>query len=74
MVICICCKYAQKEAELKIYTLKSCDTCCKALKTLRDKGIEFEANDICADGISQADIAQMLATFGGKAVNKALAT
>lgn len=64
----------KRETELKIYTLKSCDTCRKALKTLRDEAIEFEMKDIRADGISQDDIVQILAVFGDKAVNKASAT
>lgn len=59
---------------MKIYTLKSCDTCRKALKALRDKAIKFEMKDIRADGISQDDIVQILAIFGDKAMNKTSAT
>jgi len=34
------------------YGLKTCDTCRKAQKELRAAGVEFEAIDVRADGVS----------------------
>jgi len=37
---------------MKFYGLKTCDTCRKAQKELRTAGVEFEAVDVRADGVS----------------------
>ncbi|MDP4796405.1 MAG: arsenate reductase [Rhodospirillales bacterium] len=41
---------------LKIYGLKNCDTCRKALKWLDEEGIAFEFLDVRKDGITEADV------------------
>jgi len=41
---------------LKIYGLKNCDTCRKALKWLEAEGLAFEFLDVRKDGITEADI------------------
>jgi len=53
--------------KLTFYGLKSCDTCKKALKTLRDAGYTVTYIDVRADGID----AQTLAIFHCK-FNQAL--
>lgn len=59
---------------MKVYALKTCDTCRKATKALAAVGVEFEVKDIRADGLNDDEIAQMVAAFGEKAVNKASTT
>lgn len=59
---------------MKVYALKTCDTCRKATKALAAAGVEFEVKDIRADGLNDEEIAQMVAAFGEKAVNKASTT
>ncbi len=41
---------------LKIYGLKNCDTCRKALAFLKAEGVEHEFLDVRADGVSAAQI------------------
>ena len=41
---------------LKIYGLKNCDTCRKALKWLEEEGIAFQFLDVRKDGITEADV------------------
>ncbi len=59
---------------MKVYSLKSCDTCRKALRDIRESGIEPEVVDVRADGLSADDIAAIIAAFGDKALNKASTT
>lgn len=54
--------------------LKTCDTCRKALKSLRESGADPRVHDVRADGLDPDLIAQILAVFGDKAVNKSSAT
>lgn len=42
---------------LKMYGLKNCDTCRKAMKLLESEEIAFEFIDVRKDGITQADVA-----------------
>lgn len=53
---------------LKIYTLKSCDTCKKALKWLAETGQNFENHDIRADGLDFSQIAPIVETLGWETV------
>ncbi|WP_111536107.1 arsenate reductase family protein [Palleronia aestuarii] len=55
---------------MRIFLLKTCDTCRKALKALRDAGHDPEVVDIRADGIPQAEIARFHAEFGNRLVNR----
>jgi arsenate reductase len=48
--------------------LKSCDTCRKARKALDAAGIAYEAVDIRADGLSDAQIREIIAGAGRTAV------
>jgi arsenate reductase-like glutaredoxin family protein len=59
---------------MRFFGLKSCDTCRKALKALQAAGIEPQVIDVRADGVSDADRAQIIAQFGEKAINRASTT
>lgn len=50
---------------MKLYGIKSCDTCRKALKSLPD--VTFI--DVRTDGISDAVLSQALERFGGALLN-----
>ena len=49
---------------ISIYGLKNCDTCRKALKWLEAEGIAHEFKDIRADGFSDAQLDNWVATAG----------
>lgn len=59
---------------MRVFALKTCDTCRKALKALRNAGHDPAVIDVRADGIPDADLAQIVATFGDKAINKSSTT
>jgi len=59
---------------MRVFALKSCDTCRKALKAMREAGLEPEVIDVRADGVAEADRAAILAAFGDAALNKASTT
>jgi arsenate reductase-like glutaredoxin family protein len=59
---------------MRIFALKSCDTCRKAILALKAAGHEPQVIDIRADGIDPADLARIITTFGDKAVNRASTT
>lgn len=59
---------------MKLYGLKNCDTCRKALTELRAAGHAPEVIDIRSDGIAEADLAAIVAAFGTGAVNRASTT
>ncbi len=59
---------------MRFFGLKSCDTCRKALKALRDAGYAPEVIDVRADGIADADRDTIIATFGEAALNRASTT
>lgn len=42
---------------LKMYGLKNCDTCRKAMKWLKSEGIAYEFKDVRKGGVDAADIA-----------------
>ncbi|MBT0956069.1 arsenate reductase [Alphaproteobacteria bacterium KMM 3653] len=54
---------------MKLYGLKTCDTCRKALKMLKEAGHEVTYVDVRADGISAQDIARFTAAFGDALLN-----
>ena len=60
---------------MKIYHLKSCDTCRKAIKALRAAGHEPALIDVRADGVDAATLEKFEAAFGYETlVNKKSAT
>ena len=60
---------------MKIYHLKTCDTCRKAIKALRAAGHEPELIDVRADGVDAATLEKFEAELGFEAlVNKKSAT
>ena len=52
---------------MRVFSLKSCDTCRKALKALADQNPSVI--DVRADGVSAADQAAMIAAFGAGVLN-----
>jgi arsenate reductase-like glutaredoxin family protein len=59
---------------MRVYCLKTCDTCRKALKALDAAGIAYDLFDVRADGIATVDIAAILAAHGEAALNRASTT
>ncbi len=55
---------------MKIYGLKTCSTCRKALKVLRANGHEAEIVDVRADGIDGELLEKMHVIFGEALLNK----
>lgn len=51
---------------MKIYTYKNCGTCRKAVKWLRENGIEFDELPIRETPPSQAEIKKMLGHLDGE--------
>ncbi len=49
---------------LTIYTLKSCDTCKKALKWLDAESIAYTNHDVRADGLDRSTIASIVENAG----------
>jgi arsenate reductase-like glutaredoxin family protein len=59
---------------MRVYCLKTCDTCRKALKALDAAGIVYDLRDVRSDGIAAADLAAILAAHGEGAINRASTT
>lgn len=59
---------------MRFIGLKTCDTCRKAQKALVAAGYSLDVVDVRADGLSEADIAEIAAQFPAKAINKASTT
>ena len=56
---------------MKVYTLKNCDTCKKALKWLEAEGIEYDNHDVRADGLDKATVEHIVSAAGWeKALNR----
>ena len=49
---------------MKIYHLKTCDTCRKAIKALKAAGHEPALTDVRADGVSAQELVQIEAAVG----------
>ena len=45
---------------LTVYGIKQCDTCRKALKWLKDAGVEHRFHDLRADGLQDEQLAAWL--------------
>ena len=59
---------------MRFFGLKTCDTCRKALKALREAGHDPQVIDVATDIVSDADRATILETFGDAALNRASTT
>ena len=59
---------------MRFFGLKSCDTCRKALKALAGAGHAPEVIDVRAEGMSEGDLATIVAQFGDVAINRASTT
>ena len=55
---------------MKLYGLKSCDTCRKATRELRNAGLDPEIIDVRADAISTGELVRFLETFGDDLINR----
>ena len=49
---------------MKVYTLKTCDTCKKALKWLDEKNVSYQNQDIRADGLDPTTIEKIVTHLG----------
>ena len=47
---------------MKVYVLKSCDSCRKALAWLNDHGVSYEAHDVRTDGLDQQILGRLADT------------
>ena len=59
---------------MQIYGLKTCDTCRKALKILREHDVSVEYLDVRADGLPGEFLDEILSQHGLAAINKASTT
>ncbi len=59
---------------MRFFGLKSCDTCRKALKSLRAADIEPQVIDVRADGLTDDDITAIVNAFGDAIINKSSTT
>ena len=75
---CVCLRIVdtidEKEGKMRFFGLKSCDTCRKALKALAAAGVAPEVIDVRQDGIADADVQAIVATFGEAAINRSSTT
>ena len=55
---------------MQLYGLKNCDTTRKALKTLREAGLEVTYIDVRKDGVPSDLLSWLLVAFGDALVNK----
>jgi arsenate reductase len=53
---------------LRIYGIKSCDTCRKALKWLDDQGRAYHWQDVRADGLEAEQVKRWLEAVGHEAL------
>ena len=59
---------------MRLFGLKSCDTCRKARKALEAAGRAPVVIDVRDDGTAPGDMAAIVAAFGDSSVNRASAT
>lgn len=55
---------------MKLYGLKTCDTCRKALKALEQAGKSADFVDVRADGVAAEELTEFLDAFGDDLVNR----
>lgn len=49
---------------MKVFSLKNCDTCKKALAWLSDQDIGHEVHDVRADGLNKQDVGMIVQAVG----------
>ena len=59
---------------MRLFGLKTCDTCRKARKAIEAAGKPLTYIDVRSDGIAADDLTQIIAQFGDAAVNKSSTT
>ena len=59
---------------MKLYGIKTCDTCRRALKELEAVGRPVSFVDVRADGLPEPKLRAFLDAFGEKLVNRSSAT
>ncbi|MBJ3762739.1 arsenate reductase [Maribius pontilimi] len=59
---------------MTLYGLKTCDTCRKALKSLRDAGHDVVFHDVRADGLPRETLERFHADLGEELMNKRSST
>lgn len=55
---------------MRIWMLKTCDTCRKAVRELAAAGWQVTPVDVRADGVQEADLERFLAEFGEALINR----
>lgn len=55
---------------MRVWGLKNCDTCRKAVKALEGAGYPLDYVDVRADGVDADDLARFHTAFGDALVNK----
>lgn len=55
---------------MKVFALKTCDTCRKAIRELTAAGQSVDVTDVRADGVSHQDLTRFYKAFGDDLVNK----
>ncbi len=65
---------AENGGNMRLYGIKNCDTCRRALRELRAAGREVDVVDVRAGGLPDERIAAFLAAFGERLVNRSSAT
>jgi arsenate reductase-like glutaredoxin family protein len=55
---------------MRVFALKTCDKCRRAIAELRACGLDVQVTDVRADGITTADLAQFLEQFGADLANR----
>lgn len=56
---------------MKVYSLKNCDTCKKAIKWLDAKGVDYQNHDVRADGLEQGAVESIVEALGWEtAINR----
>lgn len=59
---------------MRLFGLKTCDTCRKALKKLAEREVSVDYVDVRKDGIPEEDLIAIYDAFGADMLNKASAT
>ncbi len=59
---------------MRFFGLKTCDTCRKAQKAITQSGQDLTVIDVRKDGVSDADLDTIIATFGDAAINRSSTT
>ncbi|MCK0143262.1 ArsC/Spx/MgsR family protein [Aliiroseovarius sp. F20344] len=55
---------------MRVWGLKNCDTCRKAVKALEGAGRTLDYVDVRANGVDRGDLERFFAAFGDALVNK----